>query len=43
LVPALSLYAKHGFREVPLADGHGYARVDVAMELNMDANMEDID
>ena len=32
LAPALRLYARHGFRPVPLRDDHGYARADVQME-----------
>jgi putative acetyltransferase len=35
LAPALSLYAKHGFRHVPVEDSHGYARADVKMELDL--------
>ncbi len=36
LAPALSLYAKHGFREVPLEPGDSeYARVDIRMELGL--------
>jgi len=33
LAPALRLYEKHGFRHVPIEHAHGYARVDVQMEL----------
>ena len=35
LRPALRLYEKHGFRLVPVRAGHGYARVDVQMELDL--------
>ncbi|MGC4043163.1 MAG: GNAT family N-acetyltransferase [Armatimonas sp.] len=35
LTPALSLYAKHGFRHVPVDDSHGYVRADVRMELDL--------
>ena len=37
LVPALALYRKHGFREVPLG-GHdaNYARVDIRMALDLE-------
>lgn len=33
LEPALRLYAKHGFRHLPVDDPHGYARANVHMEL----------
>ena len=33
LTPALRLYAKHGFRRVPVDPANGYARADVQMEL----------
>jgi len=33
---ALRLYAKHGFREVPLDPDGRYARVDIMMELRLD-------
>ena len=36
LAPALRLYEKHGFRHVPIEHAHGYARVDVQMELRLD-------
>jgi mannose-6-phosphate isomerase-like protein (cupin superfamily) len=35
LAPALALYRKHGFREVPVAEGNEYARADVQMELDL--------
>lgn len=35
LEPALRLYARHGFRDVPLRGSHGYARADVQMELDL--------
>jgi putative acetyltransferase len=35
LRPALRLYEKHGFRHVPVAEGHHYSRVDVQMELDL--------
>ena len=35
LAPALKLYEKHGFRPVPIEHAHGYARVDVQMELRL--------
>ena len=35
LEPALRLYAKHGFRQVPVQGTHGYARVDVQMERDL--------
>ena len=42
LEPALRLYAKHGFRQVPLQQGsHGYARADVQMELDLGADGEE--
>ena len=37
LAPALRLYEKHGFRHVPIEHAHGYARVDVQMELLLTA------
>lgn len=33
LGPALKLYRKHGFRDVPLDPGNGYSRADIQMEL----------
>lgn len=33
LQPALRLYRKHGFAEVPIEGRHGYARVDIQLEL----------
>jgi putative acetyltransferase len=33
LGPALGLYRKHGFREVPLDPGNGYSRADIQMEM----------
>jgi putative acetyltransferase len=36
LAPAIRLYEKHGFRHVPIEHAHGYARVDVQMELRLD-------
>jgi GNAT superfamily N-acetyltransferase len=33
LPSALRLYEKHGFRYVPVTEGHHYSRVDVQMEL----------
>ncbi|HUF35897.1 MAG TPA: GNAT family N-acetyltransferase [Gemmatimonadales bacterium] len=35
LEPALRLYRKHGFAEVPIEDQHGYARVDIQLELTL--------
>ncbi len=35
LAPALALYRKHGFREVPVAAESPYARADVQMELDL--------
>lgn len=35
LEPALRLYARHGFRHLPVEDRHGYARADVHMELTL--------
>ncbi|HEX2219781.1 MAG TPA: GNAT family N-acetyltransferase [Gemmatimonadales bacterium] len=32
LGPALNLYRKHGFREVPLDPGSGYSRADIQLE-----------
>ena len=41
LEPTLRLYAKHGFRQVPLQQGsHGYARADVQMELDLEVDGE---
>jgi GNAT superfamily N-acetyltransferase len=33
LGPALNLYRKHGFRDVPLDPGNGYTRADIQLEL----------
>jgi putative acetyltransferase len=33
LEPAIRLYRKHGFVEVPIAPGHGYERADIEMHL----------
>jgi putative acetyltransferase len=33
LEPAIRLYRKHGFVEVPIEGPHGYARVDIQLEL----------
>ena len=33
LSPALTLYRKHGFRDVPLDPAHGYSRADIQLEL----------
>jgi GNAT superfamily N-acetyltransferase len=35
LAPALRLYRKHGFVEVPLEGRHGYERVDIQLELTL--------
>jgi ribosomal protein S18 acetylase RimI-like enzyme len=35
LTPALRLYEKHGFREVPLDPDEQYARADIKMRLNL--------
>ena len=35
LVPAIRLYRKHGFQEVPLEPGIEYARADIQMELDL--------
>lgn len=35
LVPAIRLYRKHGFREVPLEPGVEYARADIQLELDL--------
>ncbi len=40
LEPALRLYAKHGFCQVPLQGSHGYARADVQMELDLGVDGE---
>ncbi len=36
LAPALTLYRKHGFHDVPLDPANGYSRADVQMELPLD-------
>ena len=36
LAPALTLYRKHGFRDVPLDPANGYSRADIQMELPLD-------
>jgi GNAT superfamily N-acetyltransferase len=33
LAPALTLYRKHGFRDVPLDPANGYSRADIQLEL----------
>ena len=35
LGPALNLYRKHGFRDVPLHPEHGYSRADIQMQLEL--------
>jgi putative acetyltransferase len=35
LGPALSLYRKHGFRDVPLDPESGYSRADIQLELSL--------
>jgi GNAT superfamily N-acetyltransferase len=35
LAPAIRLYRKHGFVEVPIEEQHGYARVDIQLELDL--------
>jgi len=35
LGPALNLYRKHGFRDVPLDPGNGYSRADIQLELEL--------
>lgn len=37
LGPALTLYRKHGFRDVPLDPANGYSRADIQLELALDA------
>jgi GNAT superfamily N-acetyltransferase len=37
LTPALTLYAKHGFREVPLDPDEQYARADIKMRRDLTA------
>jgi GNAT superfamily N-acetyltransferase len=36
LGPALTLYRKHGFRDVPLDPANGYSRADIQLELPLD-------
>jgi putative acetyltransferase len=36
LAPALTLYRKHGFRDVPLDPANGYSRADIQLELSLD-------
>jgi len=36
LAPALMLYRKHGFLDVPLHPANGYSRADVQLELRLD-------
>jgi putative acetyltransferase len=36
LGPALKLYRKHGFREVPLDPSNGYSRADIQLELRLE-------
>ena len=40
LGPALNLYRKHGFREVPLGPGNGYSRADIQLELTLAGSVE---
>ena len=35
LAPALTLYRKHGFRDVPLDPANGYSRADIQLELSL--------
>ena len=35
LGPALRLYRKHGFRDVPLDPGNGYSRADIQLEVEL--------
>jgi len=37
LGPALTLYRKHGFRDVPLDPANGYSRADIQLELALDS------
>ncbi len=37
LAPALALYRKHGFREVPLDPANGYSRADIQLELALES------
>ncbi len=36
LAPAVALYRKHGFREVPLDPANGYSRADIQLELALE-------
>ena len=36
LAPALALYRKHGFRDVPLDPSNRYSRADIQLELSLD-------
>ena len=36
LSPALTLYRKHGFQDVPLDPSNGYSRADIQLELPLD-------
>ena len=36
LGPALNLYRKHGFRDVPLDPANGYSRADIQLELRLE-------
>ena len=36
LAPALTLYRKHGFRDVPLDPANGYSRADIQLELQLE-------
>jgi GNAT superfamily N-acetyltransferase len=36
LAPALALYRKHGFRDVPLDPANGYSRADIQLELALE-------
>ena len=40
LAPALRLYRKHGFVEVPVEDGHAYQRADIQLELRLEGRPE---
>ena len=37
LGPALTLYRKHGFRDVPLDPANGYSRADIQMEIALES------
>jgi hypothetical protein len=36
LGPALTLYRKHGFRDVPLDPANGYTRADIQLEIRLE-------